>query len=76
MKKLVLVLAVILVLALPSTVFAQKNWDGLVHRGDFAAFVGVGFGWGFTIAPGVEWCFADVKSGRPCRWPSGSWARA
>ena len=64
MKKLVLVLAVILVLALPSTVFAQKNWDGLVHRGDFAAFVGVGFGWGFTIAPGVEWCFADVKVGK------------
>ena len=63
MKKLVLVLAVVLVLVIPSTAFAQKNWDGLVHKGDLAAFVGIGFGWGFTVAPGVEWSFADVKIG-------------
>lgn len=64
MKRLALVLALaVLLLAIPGTAFAQKNWDGLVHKGDFAAFVGFGFGWGFTIAPGVEWAFADVKIG-------------
>jgi hypothetical protein len=65
MKKLALLLAVlVLILAIPGAAFAQKsNWDGLVHKGDLAAFLGVGFGWGFTIAPGVEWAFADVKIG-------------
>jgi hypothetical protein len=64
MKRLALVLALaVLLLAIPGAAFAQKNWDGLVHQGDFAAFVGFGFGWGFTIAPGVEWAFADVKIG-------------
>ena len=64
MKKLGLLLAaVVLLLAIPGAAFAQSNWDGLVHKGDFAAYVGVGFGWGFTIAPGVEWAFADVKVG-------------
>jgi len=64
MKRLALVLALaVLLLAIPGAAFAQKGWDGLVHQGDFAAYVGVGFGWGFTIAPGVEWAFADVKIG-------------
>ena len=64
MKKLALLLAVaVLVLAIPSAAFAQKNWDGLVHKGDFAAFVGVGYGWGLSVVPGVEWAFADVKVG-------------
>jgi hypothetical protein len=65
MKKLALVLAVlVLILAIPGAAFAQKSsWDGLVHKGDFAAFVGVGLGWGFSIVPGVEWAFVDVKIG-------------
>jgi opacity protein-like surface antigen len=63
MKKAVLVLAVILVLVLPSAAFAQKNWVGLVHKGDFAAYAGVGVGYGFSVVPGVEWAFADVKFG-------------
>ena len=64
MKRLALVLALaVLLLAIPGAAFAQKSWDGLVHKGDFAAYVGIGFGWGFTIVPGVEWAFADVKVG-------------
>jgi hypothetical protein len=64
MKKLALLTAlVVLVLAIPGAAFAQKNWDGLVHKGDFAAFVGVGLGWGFTVAPGVEWAFLEWKAG-------------
>ncbi len=72
MKKLALLLAVlVLILAIPSAVFAQKKapakkaaetgWDGLVHKGDFAAYAGIGIGYGFSIVPGVEWAFADVK---------------
>jgi len=62
MKKLALVLAVVvLVLAIPSTVFA---WDGQVHKGDLALFVGAGFsGYGFSIVPGVEYAFVDFKIG-------------
>jgi hypothetical protein len=64
MKRLALVLALaVLLLAIPGAAFAQKSWDGLVHKGDFAAYVGIGYGWGFTIVPGVEWAFADVKVG-------------
>jgi len=64
MKKLAFMLAaVVLILAIPGAAFAQKNWNGLVHKGDFAAYVGLGFGWGFTVVPGVEWAFADVKVG-------------
>lgn len=64
MKKLALLLAVVvLVLAIPGSAFAQSSWNGLVHKGDFAAFVGLGLGWGFSVAPGVEWAFADVKFG-------------
>src|SRR4030042_5420856 len=64
MKRLALVLALaVLLLAIPGAAVAQKSWDGLVHQGDFAAFVGFGCGWGFTIAPGVEWAFLDVKVG-------------
>jgi len=65
MKKLVLglVLAVLL-LAIPSTVFAQNvNWDGQLHKGDFGAFVGVGLGYGVTVIPGVEWIWGDWKLG-------------
>ena len=66
MKKLALglVLAVLL-LAIPATAFAQvENWDGNVHKGDFMAFAGVGFGgYGFSIVPGAEWVFADWKVG-------------
>jgi hypothetical protein len=65
MKKLALLLAVlVLILVIPGAAFAQKsNWDGLVHKGDFAAYLGVGVGYGFSIVPGVEWAFADVKAG-------------
>jgi hypothetical protein len=64
MKKLAVLFAVtILILAIPAAAFAQKNWDGLVHKGDFAAYVGVGLGYGFSVVPGVEWAFADVKFG-------------
>src|SRR4030042_6885127 len=64
MKRLALGLApAVLLLAIPGAAFAQKSWDGLVHKGDFAAYVGIGYGWGFTIVPGVEWAFADVKVG-------------
>jgi hypothetical protein len=64
MKRLALLIAVVLLaLAIPGAVFAQSKWDGIVHKGDFAAQIGVGFGWGFTVAPGVEWAFADVKAG-------------
>ena len=65
MKKLAIVVALaVVLLAIPASVFAQKvDWDGQVHKGDFAAFVGAGFGWGFTIAPGVEWAFAEWKVG-------------
>jgi hypothetical protein len=65
MKKLVLglVLAVAL-LAVPSAVFAQTtNWDGQFHKGDLDAFAGVGFGWGITIVPGVEYIWGDWKLG-------------
>ena len=65
MKKLALglVLAVLL-LAIPTAVFAQtENWEGQVHKGDFSAFVGLGIGYGFTIAPGVEWVWGDWKLG-------------
>jgi len=65
MKKLVLglVLAVVL-LAVPSTVFAQTvDWDGQFHKGDFAAFAGLGIGYGITIVPGVEWIWGDWKLG-------------
>ena len=62
MKKLAVLLAVtILILAIPGAAFAQKSWDGLVHKGDFAAYLGIGFGYGFSVVPGVEWVFADVK---------------
>jgi len=65
MRKLAIVIVLgVLLLAIPASVFAQKvDWDGQVHKGDFAAFVGVGFGWGFTVAPGVEWAFAEWKVG-------------
>ncbi len=70
MKKLALLFTVlILILAIPSAVFAQKKappkggWEGLVHKGDFAAYAGIGIGYGFSIVPGVEWIFADVKAG-------------
>jgi hypothetical protein len=65
MKKLAFVLAVlVLILAIPGAAFAQKsNWDGLVHKGDLAAYLGVGIGWGFSIVPGVEYAFWDVKIG-------------
>jgi hypothetical protein len=61
MKKLAAVLAVVvLALAIPSAAFA---WDGQVHKGDFAVFAGAGFGYGFSIVPGVEYAFADFKLG-------------
>ncbi len=74
MKKLALLLVVlVLILAIPGAVFAQKKapakkaaetgWVGLVHKGDFAAYAGIGIGYGFSIVPGVEWVFADVKAG-------------
>jgi hypothetical protein len=64
MKRLALVLALaVLLLAIPGAAFAQKSWDGLVHQGDFAAYVGIGFGYGFSVVPGVEWAFADFKIG-------------
>ena len=63
MKKLALLLAVAaLLLAIPGAAFAQ-NWEGLVHKGDFAAYLGAGLGYGFSLVPGVEWAFADVKFG-------------
>jgi len=65
MKKLALLLSVlVLILAIPGAAFAQKSsWDGLVHKGDFAAYLGIGYGTGFAIVPGVEWAFADIKAG-------------
>jgi len=65
MKRLAIVIALaVVLLAIPASVFAQKvDWDGQVHKGDFAVYLGVGFGWGFTIAPGVEWAFAEWKVG-------------
>jgi opacity protein-like surface antigen len=61
MKKLAVILAaVVLALAIPSAAFA---WDGQVHKGDLALFVGAGFGYGFTIVPGVEYAFVDFKLG-------------
>jgi hypothetical protein len=65
MKKLALSLAVAaLVLAIPGAAYAQKSgWDGLVHQGDFAAFLGLGLGRGFTVAPGVEYAFVEWKAG-------------
>jgi hypothetical protein len=65
MKRLALLLAVlVLILAIPGAAFAQKaSWDGLVHKGDFAAYLGIGIGYGFSVVPGVEWAFADVKAG-------------
>ena len=67
MKKLaILVVVGVLLLTIPVSIFAapkKTNWVGLVHRNDFAVYAGVGIGLGFTIAPGVEWCFADVKVG-------------
>jgi len=61
MKKLAVVLAVVvLALAIPSAAFA---WDGQVHKGDLAVFVGAGLGYGFTVVPGVEYAFADFKLG-------------
>jgi hypothetical protein len=65
-KPAILVVVGVLLLAIPMSVFAapkKVNWVGLVHKNDFAVFAGVGFGYGFTIAPGVEWAFADWKAG-------------
>jgi opacity protein-like surface antigen len=65
MKKLALVLALaVLLLAIPGAAFAQNpDWVGLVHQGDFAAYLGLGLGYGFSLVPGVEWAFADVRFG-------------
>jgi len=61
MKKFALLLAVlVLVLAIPGAAFA---WDGQVHKGDLAAFLGLGVGWGFSLDPGVEWAFLEWKAG-------------
>jgi len=65
MKKWVLALVVgTLLLAIPASVFAQNvNWDGNYKKGDFAVFGGVGFGYGFSIVPGVELSLAEWKVG-------------
>ena len=65
MKKLAVLLALaVLLLAIPGAAFAQKSsWDGWVHQGDLAAYLGIGFGYGFSLVPGVEWTFVDVKFG-------------
>jgi hypothetical protein len=65
MKKLALGLIVAaLLLVLPSAVFAQApNWEGNFHTGDFSVLAGVGFGYGLTVAPGVEFTVVDFKIG-------------
>ncbi len=64
MQRATIVLIVLAALLIPATAFSQTvDWDGQVHKGDFSAFVGVGFGTGFTVVPGVEYAIVDFKAG-------------
>ena len=65
MKKLALVLFAVTSCFWPSRArpSPRRTGTGWCTRATSRRIVGVGFGWGFTVVPGVEWAFADVKIG-------------
>jgi len=65
-RKVIVLIALVLVLALPALSFADSNdvkWDSYLKPGNIVVSAGIGLGWGLSVAiyPGVEVIMAQIK---------------